>query len=177
MLLTSFFLHQIERVKFIFCHFFLFQTPQIPESPLLCSSGMLAWRRLSWCVKAGETPKLRESSGHGTVIISYKPTLYHCQLHVHLAHCNAKVLISCCQNATENKFRAALSRMTHRNKTKRSPLSLKWGDFFCPIRCGNRKLWCRVAKCEAETFWGRRRFNTRDGSSDTRKSWRRMLST
>lgn len=82
----------------------LFQTPQIPSSPVLPVSGRLVCRKPSWCVKAGETQHPRTSSGLGTIIISHKPTFYLCQLHVNLAHSSAKLLFTCCWNVTENNY-------------------------------------------------------------------------
>lgn len=47
---------------------FLCQTPQMPPSPLVQETGLWVWRKLSWTARAADTPNLRTSPGHGTVI-------------------------------------------------------------------------------------------------------------
>ena len=44
------------------------KTPQMPKSPALQETGLWVWIKLSWCAAAKETPNLRTSPGHGTVI-------------------------------------------------------------------------------------------------------------
>lgn len=72
---------------------FLFQTPPMPPSPLPQETSMWAWRMLSWCVTAEDTPNLKTSHGHGTVTspicaLSVWPPARMGQLYIHSAHCN-----------------------------------------------------------------------------------------
>ncbi len=172
---------------------FLCQTPQMPPSPHLHKTGSRVWRKLSWSATAEDTPNLRTSPGHGTVISLSAAHTYLWfdsvwqparlwQLHVNSPHCDAicaaKLLFTWHWNVSQSIHKPLLTHI-HIGyapaNNKDVCLNLKEGAFLSWFDSSRNKSFGVVLR-NVKLEWGRY-FHTREGVSGPRKSRRHMLST
>lgn len=170
----------------ILCHcllmsVFLCQTLQMPPSPLLQETCTRVSRKLSWSAAAVDTPNLRTSPGHGTVIsLSAAHTCLQFnsvwlsariwQLHVNAPHCNdicaAELVFTWHWNVSQNIHKPLLTCI-HMGYTpannKDVCLNLKEGAFLSWLNSSRNKSYgvvLRNVKLEKERG---RYFHTREG--------------
>lgn len=154
----------------------LWQTPQMPPSPLIQETGSSAWRMLSLCAARVDSRDLRTSPGHGTALY---PVFW--LQHMHSGADNymssSSHFLKCLKNILEPDVGSGKHSWTQRSVFQTS---------CCQIRGTIKSLGVVLRNSASDKKKERWREREREGdiftrwmkaARDRRKSRRRMLST